>query len=270
MTGLLTKFYYETRWTVLFFGTGLFAIMALLTFLLPKVLGDIDQLLDSIPFIRTMIAVLLGTDPNAPISTKATQAFLWVHPTVLSLLWAVEIVLTSRVPAGEIDRGSVDWLMGLPVSRTKIWVSELIGWLLAGFVVLAFGMSGHMLAAPFMPEAMKPRPLMAAWILMNLYAVYIAVAGLSSLVSAFSDRRLRAVGGIFTLLIFSFLLNFLAQFWEPAKVLSFLSVLEYYRPAEILESQAFPMRNIAILLTVGGVAWGTGLAVFSRRNICTV
>ena len=82
MRGLLTKTWFETRWTVLWFGLGLMACMALLTFLLPRVLGDIDQLLDSIPFIRSIIAALLGTNANDPVTPRAAQAFLWVHPSM--------------------------------------------------------------------------------------------------------------------------------------------------------------------------------------------
>ena len=246
------------------------ACMALLTFLLPRVLGDIDQLLDSIPFIRSIIAALLGTNANDPVTPRAAQAFLWVHPTVLSLIWAVEIVLISRVPAGEIDRGSVDWLMSLPVSRRQIWLTETLGWLLAGVVLLALGYCGHLLAAPFTPEDSRPAKWLVAYILLNLYAVYFAVGGIGSLISAWSDRRLRAVGGIFTLLIISFLLNFLAQFWEPAQSISFISVLEYYRPAQILETQSFPLQNVCILTAVGGCTSFIGLLLFSRRNICTV
>ena len=270
MRGLLTKFYFESFGTVFLFGLGLMAIMAVLTVVLPFVLGDIDQFLDSIPFIRPIIAALLGTDPNAEFTAQATQAFLWVHPTVLAMTWAVAVVLCTRIPAGEIDRGSVDWLLSLPVSRTKIWMSELVGWVVSGAVVILMGFTGHLMASPWMPEEMRPDRILAVFVLMNLLAVFVAVGGLSCLISSFCDRRFRAMGIVFLILVLSFLLNFLAQFWEPAQKFSFLSVLEYYRPAEVFESHHFPFANVGMLLFLAAITWGAGLMVFSRRNICTV
>jgi hypothetical protein len=49
-----------------------------------------------------------------------------------------------------------------------------------------------------------------------------------------------------------------------------LGILEYYRPAQILQSGNLPVRDIAVLLTVSGLAWLLGGEVMARRSICTV
>ncbi|MFK7817551.1 MAG: hypothetical protein AB8G99_02435, partial [Planctomycetaceae bacterium] len=128
--------------------------------------------------------------------------------------------------------------------------------------------------------------------------VYLAVGSITLMFSAMSDRRGRAIGVVFGLLVFSFLVNFLSQplpvmteesevgakvaaikedaevdeqpIWEPAKSVAFLSVMEYYRPAFIIESQEFPKRNISILLIVSIICWTIGGVIFRRRSICTV
>ena len=66
--------------------------------------------------------------------------------------------------------------------------------------------------------------------MMNLMAVYVAVGALAFLVSCSSNRRSRAVGIMFAILLMSFLLNFVAQFWDPAKTVSFLSVMRILPP----------------------------------------
>ncbi|MCP4509979.1 MAG: hypothetical protein GY826_26680, partial [Fuerstiella sp.] len=132
MKGLLRKIFMEVRWPVLILSIGLALIMALLTELLPKVLGDIDKVFAKLPFVKPLITALLGMDPGEAFTAQMTQAFLWVHPTVLSLIWAHELMYSSRMPAGEIDRGSVDFLLGLPVTRWKLYLSETIGWILSG------------------------------------------------------------------------------------------------------------------------------------------
>ena len=129
MRGLLRKIILETRWPVLCFCAGLCAIMSILTWVLPTILGDIDEVFNAIPLIKPLIAALLGVNPQSQFSTEMTQAFLWVHPTVLATIWGHEIMYCTRTPAGEIDRGTVDFLLGLPVSRWKLYCAETIGWL---------------------------------------------------------------------------------------------------------------------------------------------
>ena len=198
------------------------------------------------------------------------QAFLWVHPTVLSMIWAHELMYCSRVPAAEIDRGTIDFLLGLPVSRWKLFCAETIGWLVTGVFILTVGWTGHFIASRWIEAEMQPEAFASFCVMLNLFAVFLAVGGMTFLISASSDRRGRTIGIGFGILLFSFLLNFLAQFWDPAKAISFLSILEYYQPAKILETGEFPTRNVSVLTTLGLVFWCSAGFVFRRRSICTV
>ena len=270
MKGLLTKIFWEVRWPVLLFGIGFAAIMSILTAVLPKVLGDINRVFERLPLVKPLITALLGVDPGNTLSAQMTQAFLWVHPTVLSVLWAHEIMYCTRMPAGEIDRGTVDFLLGLPVSRWKLYAAETIGWLVSGLFIIIFGISGHIITARQLAEDIQPTPAATAIVVCNLFSVYVAVGSIALLISSFSNRRNRAIGGVFAILLFSFLLNFLAQFWEPAKSVAWLSVMEYYRPAIVIQSGQFPATDITILLAIASVCWIAGGVIFCRRSICTV
>ncbi len=270
MRGLLRKTFIEVRWPVLLFGLGLAFVMALLTSLLPKVLGDIDRIFDKLPFVKPLITALLGVDPGDGFTAQMMQAFLWVHPTVLSLIWAHELMFCSRIPAGEIDRGSIDFLLGLPVSRWKLYVSETVGFLLSGVAILSIGYVGHWLASASLQPKMRPGAYATFCVISNLFAVYLAVGGLTFLISSASDRRGRAIGAMFAVLLLSFLLNFVAQFWDPAKTVSFLSVMEYYRPAQTIQAGTFPWQDVLVLFAVATTAWTAGGFILQRRSICTV
>ncbi|MCA9059762.1 MAG: hypothetical protein KDA85_14745, partial [Planctomycetaceae bacterium] len=100
MKGLLLRIFWEVRWPVLLFAGGLSAIMALLTALLPKVLGDIHRVFERMAFVKPLITALLGVDPGERMTSTMSQAFLWVHPTVLTITWAHEVMYCTRTPAG--------------------------------------------------------------------------------------------------------------------------------------------------------------------------
>jgi ABC-type transport system involved in multi-copper enzyme maturation permease subunit len=197
------------------FAFGLAIIMGLLTALLPRVLGDIHLVFERLPFIKPLVTALLGVDPGRQLSAAMSQAFLWVHPTVLSIIWAHEVMYCTRVPANEIDRATIDYLLGLPISRWQLFLSESLGWLASGVFILACGFCGHLSADQFARSQMRPPWSSTAFVMINLLSVYFAVGSVAFLVSASSDRRNRAIGIVFGLLLFSFLINFLAQFWDP-------------------------------------------------------
>ncbi len=271
MPGLLTKIWIEVRWPVLLFSIGLFAVMALLTALLPKVLGEIHLMFDQVPLVRPLLTAMLGVDPGDKVSALLSQAFLWVHPTVLTLLWAHEVMYCSRMPAGEIDRGTADFLLCLPVSRWKLYCSETIGWLLSGICILALGYAGHLAASTSLQPEMRLTVSNTVMVMANLAAVYLAVGSFTFFISALSDRRGRAIGVTFAILLASFLLNVLAQFVDWAKSISpYLSVMEYYRPAIIIQSGLFPWSDILTLLALSSGLWIIGGLVFRHRSVCTV
>jgi hypothetical protein len=118
--------------------------------------------------------------------------------------------------------------------------------------------------------AAPPAPARLALVVGNLLALYVAVGGLALLVSSVCSRRGRAVGIVLGVLLASFLLNFLVPFWAPAERVSFLGVLDHYRPAQILTGRGGAARGIATLLAIGLVCWAGALAVFSRRSIATL
>jgi hypothetical protein len=89
-------------------------------------------------------------------------------------------------------------------------------------------------------------------------------------VSALSDRRGRAITLVFAVVLASFLLNYLAQFWSVAEKVSFLSILTYYRPLVILRDGSCPVKDMAILLTIASLLWSAAGVVFARRDLCTV
>ncbi|MFM7057864.1 MAG: hypothetical protein ACKO2P_13170 [Planctomycetota bacterium] len=270
MRGLLNRIRMEMQWSAFWFSLGLFTAMGLLTALLPKVLGNIHEMFERLPLIKPLITALLGVDPGDNLSAQLSQAFLWTHPTVLTLTWAWELMYCSRLPAGEIDRGTADFLMCLPASRPRLFRAETYGWLISGALLLAAGYSGHLLATSFVHPEMRLTVRSTLLVLSNLAALYLAVGGLAFLLSALSDRRGRAIGAVFAILLASFLLNFLAQFQEWAKRVSWLSMMEYYRPAIVIQADEFPVGDVVVLLGIATGTWIAALTVFCRRSICTV
>ena len=268
--GLWLKAVREAWLTTSLFAFGVALFLGLVTAVLPSFHEQMQASLMQIPFMRNVLRVIIGADVGEEIGPLIVGSIVWVHPVVMSLIWAHEIVFCTRMPAAEVDRGTIDVLLGLPVSRWQLYCTESVVWLASGVVVISTGLIGHGFGLLSAGSEYTPETGRLAAILANLFSLYIAVGGIAYLASACSSRRGRAIGTVFGVVVLSYFINALAQLWEPAQSFAFLGFMHYYRPFEILSSDGLPLANMAVLCAIGGVCWVAGGVVFARRDICTV
>ena len=180
------------------------------------------------------------------------------------------VTTTSRITVGEIDRGTADLLLALPISRWRIFISVnawvlLTAPLLCGCLWLGLWIGG---ATADLPE---PFDLWALrHVVFNACAMLWAVAGISALCSAAASRRGQAIGIIFGILVTSYLLNWLAAFWESVEWLAVAGILHYFRPFAIVRDGGIATADLVALLSIAVVTWGAGAVIFTHRDIQAV
>jgi hypothetical protein len=268
--GLIEKTLRETLGTTLLFGCALFLAEGLLAYALPTFQEEISSAWLRLGLIKDILRALLGAEIGETFGPGIFSAVPWVHPVPLAIVWAHAIILSSRFPAGEVDRGTVDVLLGLPVSRFQVYLSETLVWLASASALSGFLVLGNFLGTLASRDG---RPLSvgaAAAILANFLLLDAAVAGVGWLASSLARTRPRAIAVVFSILLASYLLNFLAQLWPVARDVAFSSILTYYRPLRMVEGADCPLGDMAVLGSVALVSWGAGAFVLARRDISTV
>ena len=268
--GLIVKSVREQWVTTLVFGIALMLICGLLAFALPRFQQQIMWKAQQFPMLQNVRNVMLGTDVGLSTGPEVPMGIAWSHPVVLALLWAHAIICCTRVPAGEIDRGTIDVLLGLPVSRWKVYVSETVVWIGSAVVVLLMALLGSSLGSRLAPEDLRAELGKTVVALVNLGFLYGVVGAFAWMMSSLSDRRGRAVTAVLIVVLLSFLLNYLALFWDPAKRVAFLSILNYYRPVFPLRDGLWPWRDMGVLAGLVAVFWTVGGLVFARRDLSTL
>lgn len=266
---LLKKSFRDT-WFLLalaFLGIAVFEVLLIQAF--HYTVRDAKAYFQHIPeFAARFITVIAGTDIRRHLTPTGLMSIGFAHPVVHVMLWAFAITFTTRVLVGEIDRGTADLLLSLPISRTRIYFTLTVLWLLAGAALAAAPLAGTY----FAQEQFRRGPFemdRLALVALNLFGLYVAVGAASLMVSAMSSRRGPAIGLVVALLVASFALNFLSAIWDPAKKVAFLGVLEYYKPLVIIDTGRWPARDLAVLGSMGLITWLTGWVVFARRDIRT-
>jgi hypothetical protein len=268
--GLIEKTAREAWLLTLVLGIALAAAEGLLAYVLPTFRKEIAGAWAQVELVQNLIRALLGSEVGDAIGPRVFQALPWVHPIVLAIVWTHQLVFCTRIPAGEIDRGTIDLLLGLPVSRWQVYVAETAVFLVTGMAIFAAGTGGNYAGCLLANADSFPGAVGLAAILANGYCLYLAVGGITYFASSLAGRRGRAVGWSLAAVLASFLLTFLAQFWKPAQRIAFLSLLDYYRPVRILQDEAWPLADMAVLLAIGAISWTLGGLIFDRRDIRTV
>jgi ABC-2 type transport system permease protein len=228
------------------------------------------EFLEQLPeVIRRLIQGLAGIDvTQAPQALFVTVGF--IHPLVLAITWAFLIALGTRATVGQIDRGTADLLLALPVRRATVYVATSLVWA-AGTVILAASVCiGAQLGPRIAPLEEHPDAATLLIPAVNLVALLLATGAMIAAVSAFCTRRGVAVGVAVAVLLAAFLLHFLEPFLSFFRKLGVIGFLHYYRPVETVRDGVWPLRDIAVLLVAGAFVWLIGLWRFTRRDIPAV
>ena len=267
--GLIHKAVRETWVSTLSFAAGLFVFELLMGMMLATFHKEFSDKFLPMEFIQKILSALLGAEVGT-VGPAVLSMLGWVHPIVLALVWAHAIVVCTRVPAGEVDRGTLDVLLALPVTRTSIYVSESAVFVFSSLLIVGVGFAGNVVGNWISGLERAGSLGQLSLVALNLSALSLAVGGLSSFLSSVCDRRGRAMGSAFAILMASLFLSSMSTFNAIVKSVSVVSLLNHYRPYRILQERAIPLGDIMVLLGVGTVLWVIGAAVFVRRDLRTV
>lgn len=195
---------------------------------------------------------------------------LFVHPVVLTVFTAVVLSASSRALAGEIDRGTGDLLLSLPIARRQLVFAVLI---VLQLVVLALVTLAwwSMRLGLVLGDIPSPASLTGfLWVAVNLWALLSCVAGIATLISAAVSERGRVLLWTVSFLVVSFFVNLIATLWSPAAWSDHFSVFHYYRPHPVALSGVAPVTDLAFLLGVAILSSLAAVEVFARRDVPAV
>ncbi len=272
MTGirLAGKAAREMGLATLLISLGLCAFHVAIAFVLPFFATEMIEQFLQVNFIQQIISAFLGVDPGAELGPGLINVMEWAHPLVLVLISAYAIMAGTRTPAGEVDRGTIDVLLGLPIRRFTAYSAEAIVWSAGGLFLVGLGLVGHVIGREIAEQEYGYGATSLLLVNANLYCLFLAIAGIASFFSTLCDRRGRAVGLSVAVLLTSFFISSFSSFHVVMKQISVISVMNYYRPFRVLQGNVPPLTDIVVLFAVGTVFWIIGGIIFTRRDIRTL
>ncbi len=246
-----------------------FALIAGFTFLYNTALGSMpiekSEYFLQLEWVRRLIAAFAGADLLDVMTATGFVSFGLGHPMMWILLIGSLFTFTSGALTAEIDRGTIDIVGTLPFSRTSHYVCVSLAAICIGLPLCAAAWIGLRLGG-LGGNAHDLDYGILAVVTCHLFAAYCFLTGLSLGVSAMCSRRTTALLICFLPVFYSFVLNVVGAFWEPAEKAAWTGYLGYYRPLPIVRDGAWQWSDIAVLLVAGAIIWLAGWIVYVRRD----
>jgi len=181
----------------------------------------------------------------------------------MAIIFAISIA--NYISVNEVDKGTIETLVSLPVSRTRIFVERY----LTGLAILAsFCVISIFIAIP-LAELHNIKYILGNYLtasigsLLFIWAVY-SLATLFSVIFSEKSRATTASGGV---LVFMYVLGIIATLQDNLSNLRYLSFFHYFNGSDLLSKNVYPEYAILVLGGFAITVFLAGLFWFNRRDL---
>lgn len=224
--------------------------------------GQMEQFLKAYPeALKAMFG--LGSDFGTGPGYFDAEFLSFLGPLVVL---AIGIGFGAGATAAEEERGTIDWLMSTPLSRTRVMLEKSAGVLLAVLAAGAALLVVLLIGSPLAGLDLGIGGIAAATA--NLVLLGWAFAALALAGGAVTGHRWAATGVAVGLALGSYLLTSLARIVPDLQDWRWLSPFTWYSSRDALDGQLHAGYLAALALTTV-IGIGIAVAAFRRRDLGT-
>lgn len=226
--------------------------------------SQFNQMLKTLP---SAMFKAMNMDPST-LSFATLQSFLSTE--YMSFLWPImaiifAISLANYISVNEIEKGTMEMLVSLPVNRIRVFTERY----LTGLLIMASFSIISLLSAVPLARLQGISYISANYVTATIgtfffvWAVY-SLAILFSVIFSEKGRASMASGGI---LIFMYVMSIIANLQDNLKNIQYFSFFHYFNGSDLLAKNVYPENS---LLVLGGFAIAATLIstlIFKRRDL---
>ena len=223
--------------------------------------NQIRSLVESLP--PAIRAFVKGSDVASPAGYLGSGL---IHPITLALMAATAIA-AGATSARDVENGVAELMLSRPLRRTAWLGAEIIAMVVQVTIVALLGLLGATIAVATV-DSLAPVSLTSLAItIVPLWLMFVGIGAVTVLASSFSRTGAKAIGWGTAFALVAYAIDYLSQIWTIAEPLGPLSVMHWYRPANILGDGSAPASTWLVLAGVAIVATVLALFVTSRREV---
>jgi len=261
----------KDRWlTIAIYSVASIAFLWLYVSLFPAIRDQSAQLVELVKAYPPEFLKAFGiTDITQSFSSLgnflSTEMYSFVVPIMLA---ALAIGFASSAIAGEIERGTIEFLLAQPLSRTALFFGKYA----AGVVAMAvFAVASTLTPIPLAAAyhlSLSAAPFVHFAVITFLFG--LAILSLAFLVSAIVSDKSKVSLSVSGIVILMYVLNVVAALKDSLDKLKYVSFFHYYSPTTVFAPGATTdWKAIGVFVGVSIVATALGAWWFGRRDIAT-
>ena len=267
MTALLLHSLQRVRTLVVVIGL-LLALLQFILILVARSIENAGQFAQLATLLPPFVRALMGPAVTAFLSFGGIVSLGYFEPGVIFAVVGLSIAVGTRI-ALEVETGFIDLILARPVARHRMVTRAIVVSIVSLSFVVALMLAGTWIGlrtlAPDTVE--KPAARLILGLAANLGLLGMAWSSIGLAIASASRRRGVAGGVAGVLALVTFLLDYIARLWEPAKAFAWLSPFTYFSPLDLVTGGELLMKNVVVL---GGIAVGGfvgAYVLFLRRDI---
>lgn len=248
-------------------SAGSIVFVVLFTWAMQNLGPELLEFLSKFDFLKRIFEVSLGVKMSGEISSNIMYAVSFTHLVVLISGWGPIIAMVTSATTGEEERGTADLLLSLPVQRWTVYFSTSLVWVFSAAVLAACPLAGVAIGSAMFPFKEEIRLPAFVPVSINLFALHLAIGGVTSMISCCSSRRGQVIAVVVALTLVSVTMNFVEPFIPVIERFNFLGLLHYYRPVDVVRNSSWPIAQIMVLAGFGLMSWLAGMFVYCRKDV---
>jgi ABC-2 type transport system permease protein len=252
----------DEAWTVLWFALGIAAYTLLIAAFWPTAKNNAE-----------LFSSYISQFPEAFIKAfgiaDITRFEGFIGAELLNFMWPLIVLVfvimsASSFVAGEIDRGTVEWWLSVPVSRWRLLAAKQVALVVAIAVLAAVTVGLIAAAGRLSNESLSAGGLLGAGLVLASFCV--AVGGYATLFSSLFSSRGSAAGLAAGVTLASYLAGVLSGISKDVEWLKYVAITSAYHPQQALSAGGADAGEVAVLLAIGLLCAAVALVVFQRRD----
>jgi hypothetical protein len=221
------------------------------------------QYIDLLPgFIKTM----MGGDALQLGNVAGLISIGYQEPFILLLYMLFAVGVPTALLAGEVQNGNMELILSRPTTKTHVYIcAGLIT--IAGMCALVLVMFLGTVVATNLYDFEQEVPLYAFFKLAITGGILASSVGGVALLAAACFRRVTAISITVAYLVVNYFLAIVSEWWPIMKPLTPFTIFYYVNPQLILGRSVWPIRDMAVLLTLLAVSFILGGIIWQRRDL---
>jgi len=213
------------------------------------------------------LKIFLNDSFFSMLTFDGAAAFGFNHPMVLVLLVFIAINIPVKHIAHEIENGSMELLLSLPVKRewviTNLWLTGVA----ILFIVILASLVGSLLAIYTFHSISIGISLKLLMISTNLWLLCVLIMSYTLLFTTLGKRSSFSanLAAMFTLAFY--MVFFVSQLWDAIEFTGAMNIFNYYQPQDIMMGRESFVVDSIVLFFASIVCLLVAVWQFKRRDI---